>query len=116
MARKQTFSLASYNRFLGASMRKNHFSRKEAAEQYRALRDHFKRSVTANDLRTHPKVSKQEASRIAANRTGKGFESIAPSVPIQQLPARQPEEFVDEPPEDLEFDSSEDFEGDYGEA
>jgi hypothetical protein len=57
------WTIASYNRFLGASMRGFSLTRKEAAQHYREMRSHLGRSVFRPDLSKHPRIAKREAEQ-----------------------------------------------------
>ena len=100
------WTLASYNRFLGASITANGFTRKEAATHYRTMRSALDRPAFRSDLKKHP--------RIAARTARVTMEHRLP--PIR--PARiRPEELP--PLEEREEEKEEEIEGseetDYGE-
>ena len=57
------WTITSYNRFLGASMRGFNLTRKEAAQHYREMKQHLGRSVFRTDLSKHPRIAKREAEQ-----------------------------------------------------
>lgn len=57
------WTIGSYNRFLGASMRSHSLTRKGAAQHYREMRQHLGRSVFRTDLSKHPRIAKREAEQ-----------------------------------------------------
>lgn len=97
------WSMASYNRFLGASMQVNGFSRREAAQHYREMRKHLDRPVFRTDLDRHPRISQKEANKVKATRIPRK----GPRIPPEELPPRMREKELEEG-EELELDGSED--------
>jgi hypothetical protein len=57
------WTIGSYNRFLGASMRDFNLTRKEAAQHYREMKQHLSRSVFRTDLSKHPRIAKRGAEQ-----------------------------------------------------
>lgn len=101
------WSLAHYNRFLGASMSRYALSRKDAAQHYREMRSHLNRTVTRADLKAHPIISKRTAAQAFALKVG-----APPKPPARRLPPPEiPEEIREEIEEqEQEAESSEDYE------
>ena len=99
------WSMASYNRFLGASMSRYGHSRKTAAQHYREMRGRLDRPVTRADIRNHPHIAKQAATRA--------FGVKPPvAVPVKPSARRAPEEIIRERERIIEEEMLEEFEDD----
>lgn len=95
------WTLASYNRFLGASMKANGFSRKEAAIHYRAMRGELERPVFRPDLKAHPRIARWAAKRTMARR-------LPPVRPREAPPAEEMPPLEEREEEEEEIEGSED--------
>jgi hypothetical protein len=73
------WTIASYNRAIGAAMARFSLSRKEAAQWYRELRDLKGSPVFRTDLKHHPRWSKQAAQRAQEKRL---------VLPARRIPSR----------------------------
>ena len=101
------WTIASYNRFLGASMSRYELSRKQAAQHYREMRGSLKRPVTRADVTNHPRIAKRTAARAFAIRPP--VEKPPRRIVEVELPPPVIPEEVEE--QDQEAESSEDYEG-----
>jgi hypothetical protein len=100
------WTLAHYNRFLGASMHRYSHSRKVAAEHYRQMRDKLHRSVTRADIRNHPRISRSRAE--AAFSLKAPAEEVAKlAIEVKAPPIEIPEEVEEEFEDDEEVEFSE---------
>jgi hypothetical protein len=105
------WTLASYNRFLGASMSRYGLARKQAAQHYREMRSRLDRPVTRADVRNHPRIAKQTAARAFAKRIGAPTKPPIRKLPPPGIPEEVFEELEEgEEEQDQEVESSEDYE------
>jgi hypothetical protein len=101
------WSIGSYNRFIGASVRKYGHSVAVAREQYRQMRGKLNRPVFRTDLKAHPKISAGAAKRAFA-RTPLLKPERPPKVPTRAAPPEEVEIVPEEVEEELgEFDEGE---------
>ena len=87
------WTIASYNRFIGASCRKHGHSVQVARQHYREMREKLGRPVFRNDLRSHPRIAQRAADRA--------WSKIRPIELPPMPPPAEPEE-IEIPPEVLE--------------
>ena len=87
------WTIASYNRFIGASHRRYGLSLADARQHYREMRGTLGRPIFRSDLRTHPRIAQRMADRAQFARR---FPPPAPP------PAPPEEEAIYVPPEVLE--------------
>jgi hypothetical protein len=111
------WSIASYNRFLGAAMHREHVTRKQAAQMYREVRDKLGRPVFRTDLLAHPRITHKVAAHVKA--------TVVPPL-VRRLPAGEAPAEPEGPPkweemvwdaDQLEFEDDEEvtLSEDYGE-